>query len=301
MKQHYPNIGLEKLCGLFGKSRQAFYDQSQRTEDRQLEEAFILDMVREIRTLMPAIGALKLHFMLKEPMATHHISIGRDRFRALLRDYNLLVKTKKRARVRTTDSNHPYHKWPDLTPGLQLTTKEQLWVSDITYLQTEDGFVYLSLITDAWSHKIVGYHLSLGLRARGPLSALAKAIRTRTKPAGALIHHSDRGIQYCCTSYVTLLQSNGISVSMTQSGSPYENALAERVNGILKGELGLGGVFKDYRAALKATASAIDTYNRIRPHMSCGNLTPNQAHLFIDPLNNLWKKQKKLAVKPDQY
>ena len=229
--------------------------------------------------------------MLKEDLAEHHIFIGRDRFCKLMRTLNLQVK-RRRKYVSTTDSNHRYHKWSDLTQQLHLSAPEQLLVSDITYLRTEKGFVYLSLITDAYSRKIMGHHLSQHLKAEGCLIALSKAL-TSLNNKRSVIHHSDRGIQYCCDAYVQKLQQNDIKISMTQNGSPYENALAERVNGILKGELGLDKVFESYSHAVGSTHQAIDTYNRLRPHMSCGYLTPSQAHINTEPLKKQWKSRQK--------
>jgi transposase InsO family protein len=265
---------------LFGLSRQAYYQSQSRQADEALKEAIVLDMVRELRVKMPRLGTIKLHHMLKDDLKAHHISLGRDGLRSLLRDHNLLVKPRKRYYVRTTDSDHPYHKWDDLLGTISLSGPHQLWVSDITYLRTaRDGFLYLSLITDSYSRKIVGYHLSLSLSARGCISALNKSISQLPKQnTGGLIHHSDRGIQYCCDQYVSLLQSKGIGISMTQNGSPYDNALAERMNGILKTELGLDAVFRDYGAALRAVNNAINTYNRMRPHHSWKLLTPDHIH-----------------------
>ncbi|MDE3235017.1 MAG: IS3 family transposase [Bacteroidota bacterium] len=195
----------------------------------------------------------------------------------------------------TTNSNHPYYKWPNLTDNnLIVTAIEQLWVSDITYLRTENDFVYLSLITDAYSRKIMGHHVSQSLKASGCIIALNKAVSglSGEKENRTLIHHSDRGIQYCCEPYVTMLQKNNIAISMTQSGSPYDNAIAERVNGILKYHLGLNKVFKNYAEALAAVCSAVDTYNCLRPHMSVSNLTPQMAHLTKEPLIKKWKNKK---------
>lgn len=181
---------------------------------------------------------------------------------------------------------------------MQITAPEQLWVSDITYLRTSDRFIYLSLITDAYSRKIVGHHLSQQLKAQGCLIALNKAISSRTTN-GDLIHHSDRGIQYCCEPYVSLLQQNSIAISMTQSGSPYDNAVAERVNGILKTELELDRTFKTYSDAVAVVHQAIDAYNRIRPHMSISNLTPIKP--IIQPKTSLKNGKTNSTVKPNQY
>ena len=219
MKQYYPLAGLEKLCGLFGKTRQAFYDQSWRSSDEQIHETFIINRVKSITQRIKGIGGLQLHNMLQKELQLHNITIGRDNFYELLRKHNLLIKPKKRYTI-TTNSNHSY-KWPDLTGNLVLTHIEQLWVSDITYLRTENSFVYLSIITDAYPRKIMGYHISQYLKAQGCIIALNKASSIE-KGKRKLIHHSDRGIQYCFELYVTILLNNNISISMTQTGSPYE-------------------------------------------------------------------------------
>jgi len=290
MKQFYPSTGLEKLCGLFGKTRQAFYDQSWRSSDEQLEEAFIIDKERTIRKRIEGIGGVQMHVMLKEELQLHNIHIGRDSFYDLLRKHNLLIKVRKRYAI-TTNSNHPYYKWPDLTGNIITTAIEQLWVSDITYLRTKNGFVYLSLVTDAYSRKIMGYHVSQYLKAQGCIIALNKAIAELSieKEKRKLTHHSDRGIQYCCQSYITILQNNNINISMTQTGSPYDNAIAERVNGILKQQVGLNQVFENYTAAVAVVCKAIDAYNCLRPHMSISNLTPQKVHMTKQPLFKKWK------------
>jgi putative transposase len=284
MKSVYPHVGLERICKLFGKTRQGFYDHNHRQSNDQMQQSLIIDLVKSTRQALPNVGGLKLLHILKRDLATHRISIGRDSFFALLKSHDLLIRRRKRY-VITTNSNHPYKKWQDLIKGLQIKAPEQLWVSDITYLRTENGFIYLSLITDAYSRKIVGYHLSQQLRAQGCLVALHKAISSRTTN-NPLIHHSDRGIQYCCEPYVSMLQRHGISISMTQSGSPYDNALAERVNGILKTELNLHQTFAGYSAAVPVVHQAIDAYNRLRPHMSLDYNTPQQAHQYPKPFKN---------------
>jgi putative transposase len=290
-------VGLTTICRLFGKSRQAFYDQNWRCSTHGMKEQLILKMVQDIRIELPKTGGLKLLFMLKNEFKEHHILIGRDSFFELLRTNGLLIKTRKRFAV-TTNSNHRYRKWSNLIKSLTLTAKEQLWVSDITYLRTASGFIYLSLITDAYSKKIVGYHLSQQLKTSGCLIALNKAIASlQSSPCHNLIHHSDRGIQYCCEPYIALLKENKINISMTQSGSPYDNAIAERVNGILKNELQLNKTFNNYSQAVAAVSIAINAYNELRPHMSCGNLTPKQAHLTKKPLLKQWKNKNYCKAK----
>lgn len=292
MKKHYDAIGLERLCRLFGKTRQAVYEHAWSQSNQQLKEGLILDTVKKIRALMPKLGTLKLHHMLKDELGLHGIAIGRDSLYKLLRKYDLLIIRRKKY-VRTTQSLHHYRKWPELTTGLEPSAAGQLWVSDITYLRTRTGFIYLSLVTDVYSHKIIGYHLSQHLKAQSCIIALNKAIEERKQQPG-LIHHSDRGIQYCCDQYVSRLQENNIRISMTQSGSPYENPIAERINGILKNELQLDKIFTSYYTAIEPTAKAIDIYNRLRPHMSCENLTPEKAHLKHEKLKKLWKRKNNL-------
>ena len=278
MKEHCPKAGLGRLCKLFGASRQAWYQYVNREADVPIREGLILDMARTLRTRIKKSGSTKIHKVLSPDLKAHNIYVGRDRFHILLRANDMLIKPRKKYCVRTTDSRHRYRKWPNLTGELKVTAPHQLWVSDITYLRTkEDNFLYLSLITDGFSRKIIGHHLSHSLSASGCISALHKAIAQL--PAGRTpVHHSDRGVQYCCDRYAAILQGSGIAISMTQSGSPYENAMAERVNGILKTEFDLDSTFKDYREAVSAVSRAIDIYNTVRPHFSCALQTPEQTH-----------------------
>lgn len=282
---HY---GLERLCALFGKTRQAFYDYNERQQSRGIRDTIVLKLVADIRCDLPRIGTAKLHFMLTAPFTQHGIKMGRDSLYDLLDRHCMLMRKRKR-KAYTTDSDHPYRKYPNLIRELKLDGPRQLWVSDITYLRTAGGFCYLSIITDAYSHKIVGYRLQPGLHAAGPLQALAMA--TAANAAGEwLIHHSDRGVQYCCGDYVEQLEAHKIRISMTENGDPYENAIAERVNGILKDEFELDQTFLDYEAAEKAVSSAVDRYNRLRPHASCDYLTPDQAHQSQGELHKRWRK-----------
>ena len=299
MQQQHPKTGLDTLCRLFGKSRQAFYDHSNRDSIQQLKEGVILDAVRSVKTTVsPSIGAVKTFKIIKPALDNYKITIGRDRFYRLLRDNNLLVRPKKRRYAITTDSNHPFRKYADLTGNLKPQRAGQLWLSDITYLRTWSGFAYLSIITDDYSRKIIGYHLSQSLSAKGSLIALDKAIASLQNTTGGLIHHSDRGIQYCCDAYVSSLQTNNIKISMTQNGSPYENALAERVNGILKTEFGLAKTFKSYSDAIAPVHRAIDVYNRLRPHMSIDYLTPASAHKITGQLKKRWKAKTYKPCQP---
>jgi putative transposase len=288
----YPDsYGLERLCALFGKSRQAFYDYCDRQQSRGIRDTLVLGLVADIRKDLRHVGAGKLHGMLAEPFARHGIKLGRDALYELLERHGMLIRKRKR-KPRTTDSNHPYRKYPNLIRELLLSGPGQLWVSDITYLQLREGFCYLSLITDVYSHKIVGFCLQPGLHAEGPLQALAMA--TVDNPAyESLIHHSDRGVQYCCGDYVDALKGHKILISMTERGDPYENQVAERVNGILKEELELNQTFDTYEAARVAVSSAVERYNKIRPHSSVDNLTPEKAHGRQGPLRKRWTNRRR--------
>jgi len=239
---------------------------------------------------MPRIGTRKLHYMLSETLQRHGICIGRNKLFDLLSDHGLLVRRRKRKRVSTTDSNHPFRKYPNMVRELQVLRPNHLWVSDITYLSLTDSFCYLSLVTDAYSRKIVGYCLHPTLKKEGPMQALKMAVADRVY-RHPLIHHSDRGLQYCCGDYTSLLERSGISISMTEKGDPYENAIAERVNGILKSEFELDRDFGSFDIAKTAVDKAIDVYNHQRPHSSCNYLTPAQAHLQQGLLLTKWKRR----------
>lgn len=243
---------------------------------------------------MPRIGTRKLYYMLTDILQKHSIKIGRDKLFDLLEEHGLLVRRRKRKRINTTDSSHPFRKYPNLIRELQILRPNQLWVSDITYISLKDRFNYLSLVTDAYSRKIVGYCLYPTLQKEGPVAALNMALGgLPATTAGNLIHHSDRGLQYCCADYISKLVSKRITVSMTEKGDPYENALAERVNGILKDEFLLDGEFDSFEHALAAVSSAVDIYNTQRPHASCNYQTPDQAHQQHGPIPMRWSKRKK--------
>lgn len=277
MKNQLSGVSFNDTCRLFGKSRQAWYKIHQRGDRNRLQEELVLQWVLEIRSTLPRVGGIKLFFLIKDRLTEHNIKMGRDGLYRLLREHDLLI-VPRRKYVRTTQSWHHYKKWPDLLQDYRPYGPDQVWVSDITFLRTVNGFIYLSLITDAYSRVITGYHLSQYLKASGCIAALTKALKSRRNPDTELIHHSDRGIQYCCDDYVHLLQKNDIRISMTQSGSPYDNAIAERVNGILKQEFGLDQTFKSYNEAIEPVAKAVYTYNHIRPHFSCDLKTPVQKH-----------------------
>jgi putative transposase len=260
-----------------------------RRTQHYIEDEMVLIYVRGIRARQPRMGTRKLYYLLKAIMKENGIKMGRDKFFTLLRSHGLLVKPRRK-RVRTTDSNHVYRKYPNLIKGYEPCKPEQIWSSDITYVVTEKGFVYVSLVMDQYSKKIMGYHVHATLETDGPLQALRMALRNRSHTETRLIHHSDRGIQYCCGEYIGLLERNGIQISMSAPGNPYENTFSERVNGTIKMEFYLDGYFRNIEQVSKAVKEAVLLYNNHRPHASCDFLTPQQAHQRHGQLTKRWRK-----------
>lgn len=238
----------------------------------RFKEEIIIKLVQEKRAILPKVGVRKLFYMLKPDFDNLGFNIGRDKLFTILAGYGLLIK-RARKYVKTTNSNHWYMKYKNLIKDLIVTRSNQVFVSDITYIRVKDSFMFLSLITDYFSRKIVGYKLSHDLSASGSLEALKMALEKVETPE-RLIHHSDRGIQYGCNEYTGLLKAKGIQISMTEENHVYENALAERVNGILKNEFLLGETFNSKTMAHDAVNEAIKLYNDVRPHFSIGLLTP---------------------------
>jgi transposase InsO family protein len=239
-------------------------------------ESMILDQVRVIRRRQPKIGTRKLYFKLKPVLLKMGYKFGRDQLFNLLRRENLLIQ-RRRKYVKTTNSRHRFLKYGNLLKELEISRSNQVYVSDITYIRTIKGFGYLSLITDASSRKIVGYNLSRDLGIKGCMRALRMALRQVPKGID-LIHHSDRGIQYCSYDYTDLLKKHGVRISMTEQDHVYENALAERVNGILKEEFLLGETLASYEIAQSMVKESIQIYNKERPHLSLNYETPEQRH-----------------------
>lgn len=285
--QLYSHYSVDYYCKLFGRSRQAFYEQRNQPNGDSLQEALVMGLVKEIRNDLPRCGVDKLHFMLRDSFAAHSIKLGRDGLYKLMGYYGLLIRHRKR-KPYTTNSFHHYKKYPNLIRNKIIHQAGELWVSDITYIRTMSEFSYLSIITDAYSHKIVGYKLHKTLQSEGAVDALIMANKD-IKKTDKLIHHSDRGIQYCCKEYVQMIEHFGIQLSMTENGDPYENAIAERINGILKYEFGLAQTFSNHEAAAKAVEQGIKKYNELRIHDSCNRLTPIQAHEEKRILKKYWK------------
>lgn len=293
-EKHITRMGIGPLCKLFGKSRQAFYYKKYYFSAKEEEEIKVLELVAQVRRELPGLGGHKLYKCIYQPLRTNDIKMGRDKLFTLLRTHQLLI-TRKRRNPKTTQSHHWFHKYPNMTKHLTITQPEQLWVADITYICIGYDFNYLSIITDAYSKQIMGYCLYPYLSNDGCIVALKMAL-TNLSDSSSLIHHSDRGVQYCSYDYVDILRKQKIAISMTNSGEGYENQIAERVNGILKTEFNLQQVFKSRTEALRAVKSSINAYNNLRPHMSCDFMTPVEAHKTKLPLIKRWKNSRKRSL-----
>ena len=254
-------------------------------------------MVKEYRnTVGQKIGGIKLYSELKEQMAEQDIKIGRDKFFTFLRNNNMLIHKLKNYHI-TTDSNHQFHKYKNLVKNAVPTRPEQLFVSDITYIKTDNGHNYLALVTDAYSKQIMGYKLDNHMKASLCVDALNMAIKNRKYPNKKLIHHSDRGFQYCCKEYTSFAEKNNITMSMTEQYDPYENAVAERINRTLKYEYGLKQTIKNTSLAQKMTKEAVDIYNNLRPHLSLKLRKPAEVHLNPNLEYKSYKRNKKQLKK----
>ena len=261
---------------MFGISRQAYYKALNRANRLSLEHHLIVQRVDEIRQEMPRLGGRKLYYMLRSEMKHQDIRLGRDQLFVLLRDNNRLVK-RRRSGIRTTYSYRRFNRYDNLLKDYKTSRPEEVWVSDITYVRVTTGFAYLSLITDAFSRKIVGYHLSKTLSTDGCVKALKMALAGCTDPDN-IIHHSDRGTQYCSSQYTEILNQNNMRISMTQPDSPLDNPIAERINGIIKQEFIDCYYLTGIRDTRKVLTKAVETYNGKRPHLSLNMMTPNQSH-----------------------
>ncbi len=240
----------------------------------------VLEMVRDIRRFMPRLGTRKLYYLLKPKLVTQGIKLGRDAFFSLLKDHKMLIEPRKRY-TKTTFSKHWMRKHPNLYANMELVRPDEAYVSDITYVESREGVHYLSLVTDAFSRRIVGHHLSKDMTAAEVVKALIKAASRRTAKA-PLVHHSDRGLQYCSELYQSELQRHGIKPSMTDGYDCYQNALAERVNGILKQEF-LLEEYPTFEILRQVIDESVLIYNEYRPHLSLGLKTPNEVHKKAAP------------------
>ena len=267
----------QDVCNQYGLNRDAYYKFRKRFTQQNKINNQVITLVKHSRKTLPREGTRKLTKSLKTEFYKYDIKIGRDRLFNILRDHNMLIKRKKYS-CRTTNSYHRFHKYNNIIKDLEINQPNQVWASDITYIRTINGFCYLALITDMYSRKIVGFDLSNTLELTGCLNALRKAIYNNKNTTG-LIHHSDRGIQYCSNVYTNELKRNKMKISMTEENHCYENAMAERVNGILKDEFYLDQTFTSLTQAKRATKNAIKLYNSKRLHLSLDYKTPNSIHL----------------------
>ena len=303
MKSEDPGLSLTRSCRLLGFTRQAYYQHFWDQQEKKVEHELVLQEVQRIRKEHPSIGSRKLHIMLHDFLKEHQIKMGRDALFNLLSQHYMLIRKRKR-RVYTTQSNHWLKKYPNLIKDKEISKANQVWVSDITYLKINSGFVYISLITDAYSHKIVGYDLSDNLEAIHASNALQMAISNAINSnfsLDELIHHSDRGIQYCSHAYIDILQNNDIKISMSDKGKPLQNSIAERINGILKYEYLFHYQIDDKHQAKQLLEKIVYSYNYNRPHLSCNMLTPIQAHLSQSKLKRLWKNYYKKLEPVNQF
>lgn len=267
-----------RLCRLAGMSRQNFHQGRRRRSRREVDEGLVLELVRAERRQQPMLGARKLMVRIAPELAEAGVSIGRDRFFELLSRHDLLVPHSRRSGPRTTDSRHGFRVYDNLLKDLVLAGPHKAWVADITYIRTEQGFVYLALVMDAFSRRIVGWNVGATLEAIGCMAALEMAILQLPGKEHCPIHHSDRGSQYCCGDYIKLLAERKIAVSMTVENHCYENGKAERLNGILKQEYSLGATLRDLAEVERMTRQAVELYNESRPHAALGYRTPQSVH-----------------------
>jgi putative transposase len=261
---------------LFGISRQVYYRSVKSRNKRQHTASAVLEQVRQVRNRMPQIGTRKLYHLLEPSL--RKIAVGRDKLFWILRANHMLIVPKRSYHI-TTNSHHRFRKHKNLIDKLKVSRPEQVWVADITYLGNRENPSYLALVTDAYSKKIVGYCVSAHLDTDNCIKALKMAIAKRIYKRESLIHHSDRGIQYCSKEYQSVLKNNGINCSMTQSYDPYQNAVAERVNGILKQEFSIDKYNVELKLRKKIVSDSVRIYNTDRPHYSCHMKTPEQMHL----------------------
>jgi putative transposase len=257
-------------------SRQNYYAARRLRQRRQVDEEMIVELVKRERRKQPRIGGRKLLHLLSSELEEAGVEVGRDRFFEVLAEADLLVMPKP-GMPRTTNSRHSLPVFHNLFTGLELHGSNEAWVSDLTYIRTDEGFLYAALITDAYSRKIVGAHIGDSLEAEGCLRALDQALGELPKDKHPM-HHSDRGCQYCCHEYVNRLQARGLEISMTEVMHCYENAMAERVNGILKQEYEMDRTFRTKAQAKTAFQQAVWLYNHRRPHLRLNYRFPADVH-----------------------
>lgn len=267
---------MKRICDRAGMSRQNFYRERRKRQIEEIDELFVVELVKAERKRQPRLGGRKLHVLLKEALKEAGVKLGRDRFFNVLERKGLFVAPLPKGPV-TTMSSHSLPIFPNRFRDLELSRPHQAWVTDITYIRTEEGFGYLTLLMDAYSRKIVGWNFGESLQTRESLKALSMALEGLPEGESPL-HHSDRGCQFCSHAYVEALQGKGLGVSMTEIQHCAENAKAERLNGILKQEYGLGGSFKRHRDARKSIEQGVWLYNHRRPHSALKMRIPAEVH-----------------------
>jgi putative transposase len=270
-------VNVQRVCWKLGMSRQNYYARRQERQRRTVDGELVAGLVRRERQLQPRLGVRKLHHKLKGELAEAGVKLGRDRMFEELAGRDLLVPPLPVQQPRTTHSRHNLPVFKNLVAAVVVEVPNEVWVSDLSYLRTREGFLYLSLITDKYSRQIVGWHVAESLEALGCVRALEMALAVLPERARP-VHHSDRGSQYCCHQYVERLERRGLPVSMTETNHCAENALAERMNGILKQELGLGQEFANKAQGRAAVRQAVWLYNTQRPHTALGYRTPTEVH-----------------------
>ncbi len=278
-----------------GITKQAYNQRLKREKQLEIDREKVIELVVEYRKKLPRTGTLKLYEYLKPKLLEINIKMGRDAVNDLLRSRGMLIKKTKRFYI-TTDSNHFFFKSPNLLTDLKITHSEQVFVSDITYIKTDQGHAYLALVTDAYSRKIMGWSLENNMKVSMVKDALEMAYKNCSFKHKNIIHHSDRGIQYCCPDYSQFAENKGFILSTTQQYDPYENAIAERINGILKYEFGLKNTIKSVEIAQKIVAEAVKLYNNDRMHWSLDFKKPQEVHLqYNKQKNKNYKREKKVA------
>lgn len=290
------------MCELLGVSKQAYYKHEDQLVAKLAEEAFVVEFIKEIRGKDMGIGGNKLWKMYLDRFGVKN-SVGLNRFYDIIEKYNLKIRKRKR-RVSTTNSDHPYPLYPNIIKDVIPDHPNQIWVSDITYIpfwvdkeKDQYDFCYLSIITDTYTKEVIGYQVGDTLETVHSIKALHMALNRLGGVVPAdLIHHSDRGIQYASTAYTDILKDNGITISMTESGNPKDNAIAERINNTIKNELLMGVEFFDIESVRIAVRQAVDFYNNERPHMSLDGMTPSQAAQKIGRIKKDWISYRENAI-----
>lgn len=241
------------------------------------KQALVKQLVDRERKQLPRLGTRKIHYLIKEDLQQQRLKFGRDKLFALMRYYDLQIKPRRRY-VQTTMSKHWLRKWPNIIKGIAVNHPDEVWVSDITYLKTEEGNCYLNMITDAYSRKIVGYAVADNMETENMIGALRMATANKQHRHISTIHHSDRGLQYCSQEYELLTSKNNIKLSMTENSDPYENALAERMNRTIKEEFGIDKKLKSRQLVYQLIEESIFLYNNKRPHLALKMKTPEQMY-----------------------